>query len=429
MRGRWTTSLLSERLLRLWSSPHVWTIVAALAQRGAGFLASFMVARWLGPVSLGFYSVTVNTAAAVVQPVLSVFANGATLGASQSGNNPGLVNLWWACARRALLLIIPMCFVFAWGLNASGALSQTAVPLWLLGSVGLAIMLGSLTLATSSALLAGVGHFLPLARSVSIAALGLMALSWPMVVWGGIQGALILAALTAVVVSGSALRHVFRYQQASQIVSPESVNAGALISRHLLASTPGALALILQSGVAWLCTIYLVQREQGIEALAVLAIASQWLTVMLMPVTSWSGMVMNELVRSHTERDQRVVWVVILRLARRNITVTLGVVSCIALSAVWIESLYGLNEHGLSALIWWSAVPAVMGSIFMIFERLYVCIHRQHTWFICNAVGLLVQVGVTWVWVDQMLWVVPIGLAAGYLVTIVLAAGRLIWQR
>ncbi|TXH32741.1 MAG: hypothetical protein E6Q94_06390 [Burkholderiaceae bacterium] len=301
--------------------------------------------------------------------------------------------------------------------------------MWLLGVVGLMIMLGSLTLATSSALLAGVGHFLPLARSVSLTALGLMALSWPLVVWGGIQGALILAALTAVSVSGSALLHVFRYQQASPRFSQEDIDAGAMITRHLLASTPGAFALILQGGVGWLCTIYLVQRGQGIEALAVLAIATQWLTVMLMPVTSWSGMVIHEIIRSHTEGGQRVVWAVSLRLVRRNLTVTVGVVSCITFSAVWIEKLYGLSDQGLSMLIWWSAAPALIGSIFMIFERLYVCLQEQHTWLICSAAGLMVQLGVTWMWVDQLLWVVPLGLAAGYLVTVVLAIWRLILQR
>lgn len=429
MSGRLATTFLRAQVRGLWSSPHVWTIVAALAQRGAGFLASFMVARWLGPASLGFYSVTVNTAAAVVQPVLSVFANGATLGAIEPGHHARLSTLWWACARRALLVIVPMCCVFAWGLHASGGLSQAAVPVWLLGVVGLMIMLGSLTLATSSALLAGVGHFLPLARSVSLTALGLVALSWPLVVWGGIQGALILAALTAVSVSGSALLHVFRYQQASPRFSQEDIDAGAMITRHLLASTPGAFALILQGGVGWLCTIYLVQRGQGIEALAVLAIATQWLTVMLMPVTSWSGMVIHEIIRSHTEGGQRVVWAVILRLVRRNLTVTVGVVSCITFSAVWIEKLYGLSDQGLSMLIWSSAAPALIGSIFMIFERLYVCLQEQHTWLICSAAGLMVQLGVTWMWVDQLLWVVPLGLAAGYLVTVVLAIWRLILQR
>lgn len=423
------TDTLVGRFYRLWQSPRVWTVLASFAQRGAGFVASFMVSRWVGPSGLGLYAVTVNTAAAVAQPLMSVFSNGATLSAGQIGHQHGLMKLWWVCARVLLLVIFPLFILFVWGMNSSGVLVQQPVSIWLLWCVGVLIIVGSLTLAIASALLAGIGQFLPLARGISLTALFLISISWPMVAWGGIVGALILAALTSVAVALTALHHIRRpFIPQQEIIQQGTVDPTGVVRHHLWASSPGAFALILQAVVSWLCTIYLVQREQGIEALAVLAVSTQWLTLMLMPVTSWSGMVINELIRSHPDARQGVAWTVVVRLIVRNVAATACVVACISVAALTIERWYGLSDQGLAILIWLNAAPALMGSIFMVLERLYVCRQEQVIWMLCSAAGLLVQLCLTWLWVDRLLWIVPLGLAAGYLVPVVFATGRLLMQ-
>src|SRR6218665_2870913 len=81
------------RAMVLIQSPRLWLFMSALLMRGAGFLASFMVARWAGPAALGMYSATVNTAGAVVQPVLGAVTNGSTLSAGAAVHTLGLRRL------------------------------------------------------------------------------------------------------------------------------------------------------------------------------------------------------------------------------------------------------------------------------------------------------------------------------------------------
>lgn len=403
--------------------------MSALLMRGAGFLSSLMVARWAGPVALGLYSATVNTASSVSQAALGVVGNGATLSSGLSMSELGLRRLLWAYLGWVCLAFGALMGILYWALSVSGVLehaSSHAVTPALLVVVGGGVMAGSLVVATVSGLLAGAGQFLAHARVMSMAALLLMASAWPAVTIGGLPGALGLAGLTALVPALLSLWLTLRLASQFTARSDSSVPAWRTSGHHLLAGLPNAVAMTLNAGINWVCTIYLTQHAHGTAGVAVVAVSNQWLTLMLMPASSWGGMVMKELLADHPPGSTRVHWAILGRVVRRNTLVTCGVGGAVALCSGLITDLYGLRDHALQAMILVNVLSAIVSALSTVLERLFVCQSRQFAWLLISTVGLVVQLLVTYWGIRTSISWVPLGVVIS---NALIAALALWWLR
>ncbi len=416
----------------LTQSPRLWVLASALLMRGAGFLASFMVARWAGPAALGLYSATVNTAGAVVQPVLGVITNGTTLSAGASVHSLGLRRLLNAYLLWVSLALLVLGLVLYQSLKVSGLFEphghpNLPVPLSLLVLTGVAVMAGSLLTAAASGLMAGAGQFLPLAKVLSAAAVLLMLMSYPAVAIGGLDGALALACFSACLPALLAMSVVYRLGRrfpGSLLHVQES--AWQESRRHLAASAPTVVAGTLNSAVNWVCTIYLVQSIYGAVGVAVVAVGTQWLTLMLMPVTSWGPMVLKEMLAERDTRSRAIGWRLLSRLISRNLLVTVGVTAVVGVLASVIARAYNLDQHGLQVILWVSIVSALTAAVTNVLERLFVCEDRQLAWMVISGLGLVLQLAVTWAFIGRGLWVVPAG---GVLSNVVIGMLAVFWRQ
>ncbi len=98
----------NERVAALWQSTRAWAFVGALCTRGAGFIASFSLARFAGAEALALYVTTVVTAAVVATPLAQVLFNGGTLAATAApsaawGRRLVRASTWMALAWMPVL--------------------------------------------------------------------------------------------------------------------------------------------------------------------------------------------------------------------------------------------------------------------------------------------------------------------------------------
>ena len=402
-----------------------------MLMRGAGFLSSFLISRLVGPFSLGVYSATVNTAAAVVQPVLGVVSNSSTLSAV-SVDRLGLRRLLmvYLCRIALALLalgVVLLCMLDFSGLGGQDSEKRAGVWAGLLFLAGFAVMAGSLFTSVASGLLAGAGQFVPLARVLCSASLLLMFCACPVVIHGGLRGALVLAILSSCLPATLALILVIKLglrfpgdaSMTWEVAWQES-------SGHLKASLPSMVALALNSSTNWFCTIYLVERIYGPTSVAVIAIGMQWLTLTLMPVTSWGGMALNELLTANAKIGRGVTSRVVARLIMRNLAVTAAVAGSMGIASGLIAKSYGLQSDGLPLVLWINVAISLIVSVINVMERLFICQDRQIVWLILSAIGLFARAMVTIALLDRGLWSVPLGIALGNALTLLLA---ILWGR
>jgi hypothetical protein len=196
-------------------------------------------------------------------------------------------------------------------------------------------------------------------------------------------------------------------------------------SRHVKASLPGMAALALNSATNWFCAIYLVQRIYGPTSVAVIAVGTQWLTLTLMPVTSWGGMALNELLTANAKVRTGVPGRVVTRLIIRNLAVTALVAGSMGIAADLIAKLYRLQSHGLSLVLWINVAISLIASVINVMERLFICQDRQIVWLVLSAVGLFAQAVATIALIDRGLWSVPLGIALANALTLLLA---ILWR-
>lgn len=420
---------LSARLGALWGHDRSWLVLGALLARGVGFIASFVVGRLAGASALGMYSAVVNTSASVSLAGVGVLANATTVHAGEDGGAFSMRQLLLAYLAWIGLGLVVMLPVLYGALSVSGLFDvrhdQALAPAWLFATAA-TVMLGTLATTAVTGLLTGAGAHLANARLQSFTALALMGLSVPVVLWGGLHGALVFAAVTACLPACLSVALAWRLG-ARRFVGHDSAQAAWRVAgRHLRASAPSAVALVSTAGVAWLCTIYLTQHAHGVEGVAAVAVANQWLTIMLMPATSWGGVLIRELMAHHPAGSSVVDWRVLRRMARHNLAVTGGIAVMVALGAGLIAQAYALGGLFLREMIWINALAAMVATVLAVPERVLVCQGRQGVWLCVSWLGLAFQWGVVWRFVEHGLWVVPL---AALLMQVVMLALVLAWLR
>lgn len=424
------------RVRPLWQSTRAWAFVGALCTRGAGFIASFSLARFAGAEALALYVATVVTAAVVATPLAQVLFNGGTLVATAAPSAPWARRLvrgsvWMGLAWMPLLAALfawlhGQAGGVAWG-GASGAAGGVSWAWWLLA--GLSSLAGQVFGFALTGLLNGLGAQLVAARQTAVQAALLMPLSLPCVYAFGLRGALGMLVLSALLPLVLQLWLARRWLAAHWQASPgelhdEAESPWGLLSAQVRAGVPNAIALVASGLGSWFCAIYLVQQAQGASAVAVLAVATQWTTLVLMPATSWGGVVLRELAQLRLRADApQAWWPTVWRLMARNVAVTAGLGLAVLVAWHWIEQGYRMQGMGLATLMWVSVAAALVSSAHGVLERALITWQKQWQMMLFAFVGLLAQVGCTWAFVGDSLAAVQWGL----MLSVTLAAGLSLW--
>ncbi len=425
--GRSVSVRLTEKLRGLWHSTRAWAFVGALCTRGAGFVASFSLARFVGPESLALYVSTVVTAAVVATPLAQVLFNGGTLVATAVPSAAWARRLVWAVLRMCLAWLPLLAPLYVWmhgQLGSEGVHADEAVLPWLM-LAGLCSVLGQVVGFALTGLLNGLGAQLPAARLTALQSVLLMPLSLPCVYAFGLAGALVmlvLASLLPLVLQLWLLTHWLKHdwQSGGGELCDEAERPWQLLLLQVRSGVPNALSFVAGGLVSWFCTIYLVQKQQGASAVALLAVATQWTTLVLMPATSWGGVVLRELAQQRLSSDSRqTLWPALRRLMWRNVAVTGAVGALVLVSWHWIEQGYRLQGRGLSSLMLVSVLAALASSANGVLERALITWQRQWHLMAFAFVGLLAQAACTLAYVSSSLLAVQWGL----LLSVSLAGG------
>lgn len=409
------------RALALWMSPRAWAFAGALCTRGAGFIASFSLARYAGPTVLALYISTVITLSAVTLPLAQVLFNGGLMASTRAPSRDWARQLLQANAAIAGLCLIPLAGVAALmhGEMATRLLHELDGSWWafLIGAFSCGV--GQVVLFLLNGTLNGLGGQLQAARTVAIVALVMMAVSYPVVRVWGLNGAWAVLTLNTWVpalllwrLHRKHLKDVWRAPSAEHLAATQPVASPWQTARvEARRGVPQAGAVMATNLVGWFCSIYLVQETLGVQAMAVLAVANQWLTLSLMPATSWGGLILKEMADLSLSADGRRRLATAVRdQVLRNVSVTLLVAGGVVLASPWLESAYRLNGLGLTTLIAVSALAALFMSATIVVQNALISLNKQWEWMVCAFVGLGGQALCTWLGVAHGVWTVQVGL-------------------
>lgn len=419
------------RVRGLWASPRAWAFAGALCTRGAGFIASFSLARYAGPSVLALYISTVITLSAVTLPLAQVLFNGGLMAATRAPSAAWAARLLRANALLGALWLLPLgaLAVSMHGGMASRLVHSLDASWWGLLIGAFSCGAGQVVLFMLNGALNGLGAQLQAARLVALVALATMLLSYPVVRTWGLNGAWLVltlnAWLPAVLLWRLHARHLKTgWRPAVEGTENEATPPWLVARSELRNGLPQAGAVMATNLVGWFCSIFLVQEVLGVQAMAVLAVANQWLTLSLMPATSWGGLILKELADLRlTAEGRRKMAASVRKQVSRNLVVTLLVAGGVVLASPWLEVAYRLEGMGLSTLMLVSGVAALAMAAASVVQNALVSVNRQWQWMLCAFAGLFVQVLCTWLGVAHAVWSVQVGLMAAALVSTGLAAG------
>lgn len=418
----------------LWASPRAWAFVGALSTRGAGFVASFSLARFAGATPLALYLATVVAASVVSTPLAQVLFNGGLLSATSAPTAAWARGLFRVVLGMAVLGALPLVLIFvamhSQVVNEASQLAARDVAwLWV---AGVGAVCGQVLTQALTGLLNGLGAQLPTARVTACLSTLLMPLSVPAVWWLGLQGAWIMLLLSSwlpvLVLGALVLRWLQRGWRAVEASGgPDASEAPVAIEadgpaqamwQQVRSGWPNAVALMAAGAAGWLCSIYLVQRHQGAAGVAVLGVATQWMTLILMPATSWGGVVLRELAEARLRSDARsALGPTLRRLMLRNVLVTLAVAAVVLAASGWLERAYRLDGAGLPALLAVSVLASLVLSANGVLERALITWDRQWALMLISFAGLSAQVACTVIWVERSVQAVQWGLMLSAIVS------------
>lgn len=391
-----------------------WMLLASLATRGTGFLTSLLIARLAGASALGTYSALVNTASAVATPFTGVLGNNSTLFGAEDSRTSATNFRMHAQASFFLALVLSALSAAALILLYVFALGGDAAPSPMLLAAGVSVVIGQLVGAVYLGFLYGAGKF-KLASQISVLVAAAVCLgAYPAILHFGFHGAIVLLLVTSLLPPAMAAASVIA--KSSAVTAARDVKAASWreVGLRFVRAWPSVAAGVANNGVNWVCTIYLVQSAYGAAGVGVVAVATQWLNLMLLPATSWGGASLKTLSDAIASGNEKTAWGASAGLIRHNLTVTAVLAGSIALASIPIAQVYSLTNSDVALLICVNAASAIVASITNVFERFLLALDRQAWWLIFSLVSLFVQTSVTSLFIAYGMWVVALGaLVAG----------------
>ena len=389
-------------------------LLASLTARGAGFLISLLIARLAGASALGTYSALVNTASAVATPYTGVLGNNSTLFGTEDSRSGATNFRMHARASFSLALALSALSAAALILLYVFALEDEASRSPPLLAAGVLVVFGQVVGAVSAGFLYGAGEFKFASRISVLVALAVCLGAYPAIQHFGLHGAIVLLLLTSLLPPTMMGARVLAKNGPLTHAREVKSRAWHEVRLRFVRSWPSVTASAFNTGVSWVCTIYLVQSVFGSAGVGVVAVASQWLNLMLLPATSWSGVSLKTLSDAIASGNERTAWRASAGLLGKNLMVTLALAGSIALAAGAIAQAYSMTESDVALLIWVNAASAIVASVTNVFERFLLALDRQAWWLVFSLASLLGQAVVTFLFIANGLWVVAIaGLVSG----------------
>lgn len=415
----------------IWSSPRTWAMLSTMSNRGVGFIVSLSISRLLNAHSLALYISTVIAASAVSTPFFQMIFNAGTVG----GARPAPASWLKRYLRRELhlvALVVPVLVLMLWWMqwDISAPLSREvgSDTSWLV-VVGISAVGSQLLVAALSGLLNGMNLQLSTYRVLAVVSMATILLSFPAVWFWGMSGAwavLVCNSWIPVVLlwvmAGRALRHEPGHLLMDAMDPTEALpEPGGEAIRQIKLCLPNALGVAASGAVAWLCSIKLVSIHHGAAGVATVAIANQWLTLILVPVSSWGGVQLRELVAL---RMQGLPWgdvrPVMARLWWQNMATTGVLAALMAVGAPLLATAYRMQGQGLVELVWISAAAALAATTYGLIESLVIAWERQWLLMRLMLVGLGTQIAVTLMFIDRSLLVAQWGALLSWLAMVAL---------
>jgi hypothetical protein len=403
----------------LWSSPRTWAMLSTMSNRGVGFIVSLSISRQLNAQALALYIATVIAASTVTTPFVQMIFNAGTVG----GARPAPATWLRQYLRRELVLVglvAPVLMLvlawMQWGISAPLSREVGSDTVWLV-AVGISVVASQLMVAALSGLLNGMNLQLSTYRVLAVVSMATILLSFPAVWFWGMSGAwtvLICNSWMPVLLLSAMAQRALRRGPASSSRVPTSEDeteaalpdAGAEAWRQIRLCLPNALGVAASGLAGWLCSIKLVSMYHGAAGVATVAIANQWLTLVLVPVSSWGGVQLRELVGLRMQgKPWPEVKPVVRRLWWRNLATTGVLAALMAAGAPWLAMAYRMEGQGLVELVWISAGVALVATAYGLIESVVIAWERQWLLMRLMLVGLGAQIAVTLWLIDRSLLV------------------------
>ena len=402
------------KLLKFIHTPRFWVLVASLANRGAGFITSFIISRFIGAGALGLYSSVLNTASSVVSPFLQVVSNNSTIMAVDGHRKGNQVFSRFAFANILVSLVLSLVsftvFYSLYGLALIDS-DKHGINFELMQVVAASVIVGQVSGAVIQGFYYGAGKFLEAAKVFTIVALLALLSVLPVVYYFGLKGTFCLLLVSSIMPLILLGQQIFIGQKI--YFDLEMLNAIKHVFKRLVASLPTIGAAGINATVSWLCAIYYVQHHYGMEGVGVVAVAIQWQNLSLIPATSWGGVTLRAINECIADSDKPLLLHTIVSLIKKNLIVTLMMAIAIAICSNLIAAAYHLQDTSIVMLICVNAISAVVASINNVFERLLLCLDKQSLWFVFSVISFAVQLVVTKLWINDTLSAVAYGQLAG----------------
>jgi hypothetical protein len=418
--------MASVSFAELWGSPRLWATLSTMSNRGVGFIVSLSISRLLDTQSLALYISTVIAASTVVAPLVQMLFNAGTVGGASAAPRKWL-RAFLAYEKRVVCLATPLLMLLLGAMQWSIAAPlsrEVGVSTWWLVLVGFSAIGSQLFVGAMSGLLNGMNCQLSTYRLQAFVSMATILLSFPAVWIGGMTGAWL------VLIGNSWMPVLLLFVMVRRnLGSTDGEPGGRQVERGLDLPDPRAEALrqirlclpnvigLAASGVAvWFCTIKLVSVHHGASGVATVAVANQWLTLILVPVSSWAGVQLRELVGLRLQSSSRYALRCLMkRLLMRNLLTTGALAAGLLVAAPILEVVYRMQGKGLADLLGISALVALMFTIYGVLESALIAWERQWLLMRMMFVGLAMQTLVTLLFIDHSVMVAQLGTLVAWL--------------
>lgn len=403
-------SRVREAWGRIWQkrhSPELWLLASNLLSRLLGFVVSLLVSRLAGVQALGVYSGLLMTGASPSTPMSAVLSNNATMLAVRHHPKVPLARLLRAHGPVFLLSAVLAgggCAVMLRSstLMDSGLVSAGAVVL-----VAAGLVIGQLV----TQLVLGLCHGADLSRQASMLVCAVtllsLALVYPVLHTFGLPGVLWQAMLLAL---APGLIIAWRFGGGGGDADAQLGGAAlqAETQQGFRQALPNVAATVVNNATNWVSCIYLAEKFHGHAGLGLVAIGLQWMALMQLPVTSWSGRIMRDLALAK-EASHQAFRREIVRQMRKCLLVSGAASVCVLLVSAWVADLYKVDRTLLVQLFAINAVAATLAAVNVVYERAFFCLGSQRPWLLISTGAYVMQLCVTMAVISQSVLAVALG--------------------
>lgn len=415
-------------LIAIWrrrQPDEVLLVASNLLSRGLGFCTSMLISRLVGVSALGVYSSVLITTSAATTPMTVPLANHGTL--MLSNNQLSAVDVmraqwpWWALSLFAGLTA---CHSMLLASQSQKIASESLASMWVLVSL---MVTGHLLGQWLTGVMHGLGKSRRMALLSSSITLTGLSLTYPVIAFWGLTGAISLATCTTLGPGVCLAWFLLRKNQPSTLHAEQTKALRSDAWMRMRQSLPNMGSSLLNTGTNWLCSIYLVQRFHGLEGLGMVALSLQWTMLMQLAFSSWGGKIVHELSK-HASRDKlehpEALHKAMNEQIRRCLLVTS--LSCCAVLAATpaIAWLYHVDALTMAGLLVLNALASMFAAVNFVYERVFFLMRSQRVWLLFAGLAYAAQIATTCTLVP--VWLT--GAAAGNVIACMVTSLGVSWH-